>query len=82
MKIIDRTCGQIDKSEKILQITDDNFVIETGVFDDGDTCHLCMSCQVCAKFNIWRNKKIIELLNFLEYDDKVKISTYNGIENG
>ena len=37
MKIIDRTCGQIDKSEKILQITDDNFVIETGVFDDGDT---------------------------------------------
>lgn len=46
MKIIDRTCGQIDKSEKILQITDDNFVIETGVFDDEDTCHLCMSCQV------------------------------------
>jgi len=46
MKVIDKIYSQIDKSIKILQITDDNFVIETGVFDDGDTCHLCMSCQV------------------------------------
>ena len=46
MKVIDKIYSQIDKSIKILQMTDDNFVIETGVFDDGDTCHLCMSCEI------------------------------------
>lgn len=29
MKVIDKIYSQIDKSIKILQITDDNFVIET-----------------------------------------------------
>ena len=28
------------------------------------------------------NEDFIELLNFLEYNDRVKISTYNEIENG
>ena len=28
------------------------------------------------------NEDFIELLKFLEYDDRVKISTYNEIENG
>lgn len=46
MKIIEKVFSEDQLSVKVLQVTDDNFVIETGVFDDGDTCHLCVSCQI------------------------------------
>ncbi len=46
MKIIDKIISEDKLSAKVLQATDDNFVIETGVFDDGNTCHLCVSCQI------------------------------------
>ena len=46
MKIIDKVFSEDKLSAKVLQATDDNFVIETGVFDDGNTCHLCVSCQI------------------------------------
>ena len=37
MKIIDKIISEDKLSAKVLQATDDNFVIETGVFDDGNT---------------------------------------------
>ena len=43
MKIIDKIMSEDKLSAKVLQATDDNFVIETGVFDDGNTCHLWVS---------------------------------------
>lgn len=46
MKIIDKTFSEDKLSVKVLQVTNDSYVIETGVFDDGDICHLCVSSQI------------------------------------
>ena len=46
MKIVEKYQSEDKESYKVLQTTDDNYVIETGVFNDGDTVHLCVSSQI------------------------------------
>lgn len=46
MNIVEIISSEDKKAHKILQVTKDNYIIETGVFDDGDTCHLCISSQI------------------------------------
>jgi 23S rRNA (adenine2503-C2)-methyltransferase len=71
MKIIDKIYSTSDKSIKVLQITNDNFIVETGVFDDGNTCHLCMSSQIgcpisCQMCYNGINKNFVRNLTFEE----------------
>lgn len=49
MKIININSSNDGKTFKILQLTDDNYVTETGVFDDGPDVHLCISSQLGCK---------------------------------
>lgn len=46
MIINDIISAKDGKSHKVLQITDDRYVTETGVFDDGKDVHLCLSSQL------------------------------------
>ena len=46
MKIVDKFQSEDKMSYKYLQTTEDSYVIETGVFYDGDTVHLCVSSQI------------------------------------
>lgn len=46
MKIIEKHQSDDKQSYKVLQLTDDNYVIETGIFKDFDTIHLCVSSQI------------------------------------
>lgn len=46
MKIISIESSNDEKAHKILQITCDSYIIETGVFDDGDDVHICISSQI------------------------------------
>lgn len=49
MKIISVESLQNESAKKVLQLTFDNYVVETGVFDDGNTVHLCISSQIGCK---------------------------------
>lgn len=46
MKILSIEKNNNSSAIKVLQLTDDNYVIETGVFDDNETIHLCISSQI------------------------------------
>ena len=52
MRIIDKITSEDKLSAKVLQAQDDNFVIETGVFNDENTCHSCVSCQIECLYHI------------------------------
>lgn len=46
MKIISINSSKDDLAKKVLQQTYDNYIVETGVFDDKETVHLCISSQI------------------------------------
>ena len=73
MKIIEKYQSSDKQSYKVLQLTDDNYLIETGVFNDFDTVHLCISsqigcpigCKMCyngVANNYYRNLTKIEII--------------------
>lgn len=86
MKIISVEKNDDETAIKVLQLTDDNYVIETGVFDDKKTVHLCISsqigcsvgCKMCyngLKKTYNRNLTTIEIVSQAEnIIDKFKLS--------
>ena len=85
MKIIEKYQTDASKTFKVLQLTNDDYVIETGVFYDFDTVHLCISsqigcpigCKMCyngVNKNYFRNltkNEIIEQINNIVSDLKL-----------
>lgn len=87
MKIIKVISSGDKKAHKVLQLTKDNYVTETGVFDDGDTCHLCLSCQIgcpisCKMCYNGINKNYVRCLEKEEIiDQAINIIRYFDLPN-
>lgn len=76
MKIIGIESSNDKKAIKVLQLTEDCFVTETGVFDDGNIVHLCISSQIgcpigCQMCYNGINKSYTRNLSFDEIIDQI-----------